>query len=317
MTANNYLVELDAPDITPYCQGNTGVNYITTLDSGHPGPHVMINALVHGNELCGAIALDFLFKNSILPLHGKLTLSFANTAAYLNFDPKNPNESRFVDEDFNRVWDIDKLEGNFNSIERNRAREMRPIVDQIDYLLDLHSLLNDTPALLLAGKLEKGNQLAQKLTTPEYIVKDYGHAAGCRIRDYGYFADAKASQNALLVECGQHWKKSTAETAINTTLRFLLLLEMISPEIAAEHLDLQQHYPQQKFIEVTEAVTIQTPSFQFVEKFKGMEIFPYAGTLIANDGEQQIVTPYDNCILIMPAKRITPGLTAVRFGRVS
>ena len=50
-------VELEAVDITPYKAGNTGIDYVTTFDSGKPGPHVAVTAVVHGNELCGAIAV--------------------------------------------------------------------------------------------------------------------------------------------------------------------------------------------------------------------------------------------------------------------
>lgn len=75
-------VELKAPDITPYRKGNTGIPYATTFRAAAPGPHVMVNALVHGNELCGAIALDTLFKADIRPRRGTLTFSFANVAAY-------------------------------------------------------------------------------------------------------------------------------------------------------------------------------------------------------------------------------------------
>jgi len=316
MIANSYPIELEPIDISSYRQGNTGVEYITSFDSGLPGPHTMINAITHGNELCGVVALDFFFRNQLRPKRGKLTLSFANTAAYLTFDPQNPNGSRCVDEDFNRVWDLDKLNGSVDSIERRRAREMRPIVDQVDYLLDLHSLFNDTPALLLAGALEKGKTLAYDIATPEYIVKDYGHAAGCRLRDYGKFADQTCSENALLVECGQHWSARSAEIAIETTLRFLLFLNMIDIEFAGKYLR-HSNYPPQKFIEVTGAVTIQTDEFRFVEEYVGMEILPQAGSLIATDGDTKVVTPYDNCILIMPSRRFTPGLTAVRFGRIS
>lgn len=55
-------VELEAPDISAYAEGNTGVPYVTTLDSGKPGPDAMINAVIHGNEICGAIAIDFLLR---------------------------------------------------------------------------------------------------------------------------------------------------------------------------------------------------------------------------------------------------------------
>ena len=64
----------------------------------------MISAVVHGNEPCGAIALDWFFKNDYRPKYGKITLGFMNIDAYLTFDKDNPNQSRWVDEDFNRLW---------------------------------------------------------------------------------------------------------------------------------------------------------------------------------------------------------------------
>ena len=41
----------------------------------------------------------------------------------------------------------------------------------------------------------------------------------------------------------------------------------------------------------------------------------FAGTVIAYDGTRPIRTPYDDCVLIMPSRRLAPGLTAVRLGR--
>ena len=104
MSEEHYPVNIDAPDISPYRKGNTGVDYVTTLDSGKTGPHVMVSAVVHGNELCGAIALDFLFRHEVRPAAGKLTLAFMNVAAFDTFDKSNPTLSRYVDEDFNRLW---------------------------------------------------------------------------------------------------------------------------------------------------------------------------------------------------------------------
>ena len=46
--------ELGRPDIAAWRAGNTGVEGVWHFDSGRSGPAVMISALVHGNELCGA-----------------------------------------------------------------------------------------------------------------------------------------------------------------------------------------------------------------------------------------------------------------------
>ena len=67
MPTESYAIELSAPDISAYAAGNTGIPYVTGFDSGRPGPHVLVNALTHGNEICGAIAIDELFRAGVRP----------------------------------------------------------------------------------------------------------------------------------------------------------------------------------------------------------------------------------------------------------
>ena len=186
---NAYPVELEAPDIRPYRDGNCGIDYVNTFDSGKPGPHLMLAALTHGNELCGAIALDWLLRQGVRPLAGRLTLAFMNVAAYARFERENPSASRCVDEDFNRVWSTEVLAGARDSVELRRARELRPLVDSVDALLDIHSMQHATPALMICGMTRKARGLGLSLGTPVHLVCDAGHAAGRRMRDYGAFAD--------------------------------------------------------------------------------------------------------------------------------
>jgi hypothetical protein len=44
-------------------------------------------------------------------------------------------------------------------------------------------------------------------------------------------------------------------------------------------------------------------------------VIPRAGTVIAYDAGKEIRTPYDDCVLIMPTRRLVRGQTAVRLGR--
>jgi predicted deacylase len=307
-------LDLAAPDLSAYAKGNTGLDYVTTFDSGASGPHVMINALTHGNELCGAITLDTLFRHDLRPTRDKLTLGFANIAAYLRFDPDQPTASRFVDEDFNRLWSRDVLDGPRQSLELTRARAYRPLIDRVDFLLDLHSMQQPSPAVMLCGPLEKGRELARDTAVPAFVITDSGHAAGRRLRDYGDFADPGSPKNALLVECGQHWEESSATVSLETTLRFLRHLDMIDPDFAL--IDSALGEPaRQRFIEITDAVTAKTTDFRFAKPFTGMEIVAKSGTLIAHDADTAIHTHYDNCVLVMPSLRLHPGQTAVRLGR--
>jgi predicted deacylase len=312
----DYPVDLSAPDIEPYRAGNTGVEYVTSFESGIAGPHVMVTALTHGNEICGAIALDRLLRAGVRPCRGKLTLAFDNVAAYHTFNPRYPVASRFVDEDFNRLWDQVTLDGSRQSIELARARILRPFVDAADYLLDIHSMQHATAPLMLAGTLDRSVALARKVGIPELIIRDAGHAAGRRMRDYGAFGDPASPKTALLIEAGQHWQQRTAEVATDVMLRFLIALDILTGDDAASlggpDFDTQPH---QRVIEVTEAVTITGDRFEFADDLRGLEVLTPKGTLIGRDNGREIRTPYDDCVLIMPSRRSGKGQTAVRLGR--
>ncbi len=314
MSSDSHAIDLVPPDIRPYRIGNTGIDYVLRFASPSPGPHVLVTAVVHGNELCGAIALDFLLRKRLQPRRGTLTLAFCNVAAFLSFDPAQPTVSRFVDEDFNRIWSPATLDGPRDSLELTRARALRPAVDAADFLLDIHSMQHATAALTLCGPLDKGRVWARRIGYPALIVSDKGHAAGARMRDYGGFGDAASAKNALLVECGQHWEKASAEVAIETMLRVLVDLGTLTRDDAAPYLPAQPR-PAARVVEVTDAVTIRTDQFVFAEAFKGLEVLPKKGTVLGRDGGALVVTPYDDCVLIMPSQRLHKGQTAVRLGR--
>ena len=316
MPEPSYVIELTPPDIEPYRAGNTGIEYVTTFDSGTVGPHVLVTGLTHGNEICGAIALERLFHAGLRPRQGKLTLAFDNISAYRKFDARVPTASRFVDEDFNRLWSPATLDGPRQSIELARARALRPIVDAADFLLDIHSMQYATAPLMLAGTLDRSAALARRVGIPELIMCDAGHAAGPRMRDYGGFGDPASPKTALLIEAGQHWERRAAEVATDVMLRFLIAVGTLTRE-DAEPLagpDFDSH-PRQRIIRVTEAITITGERFEFAADFRGLEVLPQKGTLIGRDDGREVRTPYDDCVLIMPSRRLAKGQTAVRLGR--
>ena len=311
---SGFTVEILPVDITPFRKGNTGVDYVHRIAASTPGPTVMVNALTHGNELCGAHALSLLFGCELRPRRGILVLSFANVAAHQNFDPRNPTASRYVDEDLNRLWAPEILDGPRNSVELSRARELRPLVASADYLLDIHSMQSRSPALMLCGTQAKGKHLAGKVGVPAHVVADAGHKAGPRMRDFGAFADPASKRTALLVECGPHWQRQTVGVAIETTFRFLIATGTITSADAGERMN--GAVPPQQVIDVSGPVTIKRDSFRFVADYQGLVVVAEAGTVIGYDGDEPVRTPYDNCVLIMPSKRLQKGQTAVRFGRI-
>ena len=77
-------IEVDFPDLAAHASGNADTPYVWTFGSNEAGPHVVIQALTHGNEVCGAIAVDWMLREKIRPLRGTLTLVFANVAPHFH-----------------------------------------------------------------------------------------------------------------------------------------------------------------------------------------------------------------------------------------
>ena len=314
------VFELPPPDIRAWRAGNTGVEGVWRFDSGRPGRDVMISALVHGNELCGAWALKGLLDAGVRPAQGRLTLVFANLAAFDRFDPANHDASRFVDEDLNRQWSVERM-GAATSLERRRAAELRPLVEQADWLLDIHSMHERAAPLLLTGMQPRNQTLARAMGNPEHIVVDAGHKDGVRMRDYGRFGlpdDQSPDTRSLLVECGFHGDPSSRTVAHDMCARFLVA----SAALSQADVDLalpgwtQAAAARQWALEVTGPVVARSAGFRFNQPFQGLECIARAGTVIGDNDGEPVATPYDNCVLVMPSVRqARAGVTVVRYAR--
>ena len=136
------------------------------------------------------------------------------------------------------------------------------------------------------------------------------------MRDYADFGDPASPRNALLIECGQHWETSAVDVARDSTARFLLSAGIV------EEADLPAGWLRplpaaQRVIRVTEPVVATSMDFRFAGPYTGLETFADAGTVIGWNGGAEVVTPYPNCVLVMPSLRqLRPGVTVVRLGRL-
>jgi predicted deacylase len=296
--------------LAPFLPGTQFVPGIVTLTSPNPGPHLGITALVHGNEICGLMALAKLLSAPPTLKRGRVSLILANPDALCGAINVNPPGERALAEDFNRLWDRETLNGHRTSRELTRARALRPIIQSLDHLLDLHSMSRPAPPLILAGRRPKNIALAQGLGLPYPIILDDGHSTGRRLRDFGAFDDDTQPHTASLIECGGHNDAKSIETAFDACQRFLAYFNMI--DVAPED-GLPNAGP---VIAITDVITPASPDFHFVRDFSGLEIIAQAGTPFAQDHGKVLTTPYDNCVLVMPVIRIALGQTAVRLGRV-
>ena len=321
---SHHPIEINPPDIAPFKHGNAGVDYVHVFRSERPGPTVMVQALTHGNEFCGALALTSLLEAQVTPARGTLILAFANVEAFARFDFDDPDRSRYIDEDYNRVWGDgvqaeDVLSGSGDSVELRRARQLRPFVDRADFLLDLHSMHEPCRPIMVCGVGPRGGDkavaFARELGVPGDLLLDTGHPAGLRMIERGGFGDPASPKTAVLIECGQHWERSAVDIAIDTLLRFLRVIGAVDATWIDARLN-RAPSMQQHVIRVTEAVVAQSMAFRFAGDYTGLEVISTAGTPIAFDGDRVWTAPYDETVLVMPSlKHLKPGTTMVRLGR--
>lgn len=319
MTRRKDLVLIDAPDISPWRVGNTGIDFVHRFDSGKTGADVVVCALMHGNEISGAAAMAELlgfWRHSGKSLaSGRLTLAFCNVAAFADFDRESPDDSRFCDEDMNRVWSASRLAAN--TIDAQRAAALLPWVSGATHLLDLHSMHEPSAPLVMVGPLARNRIFADDLRCGVRAVADTGHADGVRLRDFGSYGDAGGTAISLLLEAGQHWEPNAVRVTRDVLARFLLATGVTdASQLPADWL-LPDAAEPKPAVEVTHRIVAKGADVSFTQHFTGGEVIAQAGTVIGQNASEPITTPYDHCVLVMPSLRqARAGVTVLRLGRV-
>lgn len=308
-SAPSPALEVLPRDLSAYRCGNVGVDYVHRFDSGRPGPHLLVNALTHGNELCGMVAATELLDAGVRPRIGTLTVSFANVAAYESFDRKDPYASRLLVHNLNRIWSPEWLDGPEDSPELRRARELRPVVAAADHLLDIHSTSQDVEPFWVYPGHARNAEVALGVGRPAvHLVMPSGLGSGVPLIQYGKFGTERGPGCALVVECGGHFLRTSSELAVATAHAFLAhfgLIEQVAepqPPAAPQRFELMRTY------------VVKTPQFRFAKPVVGFEVFA-KDELIATDGTEELRAPCDGCTILMPARAPVVGREGVYLTR--
>ena len=168
---------------------------------------------------------------------------------------------------------------------------------------------------MVCAKSDKSAAFSRRIGVPGDLLIDTGHPAGLRMIERGAFNDPASPRTAVLIECGQHWEKSAADVAVDTLFRFLHATGAVNASICKSHTRLARPAVQ-RIVRVTEPVVAKSMNLKFPYLFKGLEVIPKAGTVVASDGDTVWKTPYDECVMVMPSlAHVKPGTTVLRLGR--
>jgi predicted deacylase len=296
-------------DLSPYRAGNIGVDYVHRFDSGRTGPHVLVNALTHGNEFCGMVAACHLLDTNVRPLIGTLTVSFANVAAYETFDTARPFDSRQLVHNLNRIWSDEWLDGRQDSPELRRARSLRAVVAAADHVLDIHSTSQPVQPFWVYPMFERNGLAALAIGQPAvHLVMPRGLGSGTPLIQHGVLGSAGGKGVAMVAECGQHFLRASSDLATEVALDFLAHFGLVERAAPAA-----PRAPQQRF-ELLQTCMVSHADFHFARPLIGFETFA-AGELIASQGPDEIRAPCDDCTVLMPTREPIVGREAVYLAR--
>jgi hypothetical protein len=309
--AHGFPIETAPVPIGPWARGNTGIPYLWSFEASEPGPHVALVALTHGDEICGSYALDLLLRTRLRPVRGRLSLLFNNWRAHERWDPAAPNQAFYIDHDMNRIWAASMLNGADRGVELDRARELRPFIDSVDVLLDLHSTQQPSPPMTLPGWPVRKTTFACSIGWPGLVVRDDG---GGRLRDWGGLGMTSGTRVGVVVECGQHWVAETGLNAVRAAVRLLDRLRMIDAAVVTPLVPTRPA-ERARVVTVTHTILARGESAGLGRIWPDIAEVAEAGTLLGHDGLAEIRTPYPNAVLIMPVARPRPGAVMLRIGQ--
>ncbi len=301
-------------DISAYERGNTGIRYAYSFESGKPGPHVLITGLSHGNEPGGREAVTTLIDRAITPARGKLSLALLNIDAYHGSNGVDPYGTRFLETDFNRVWDEAILDSDQDSIELRRAREVRPLVDSADILLDIHATPYEANPYFVQKPGSRGIELADSLGTPRTrVFFEQGSAHSPTITNYRQFRAEGSEAMAVSLETGLFFARTSAQCALSTAVRLLRMTGLVEADALEDLITWSDPGPVRR-IRVLYPEIVETTDISLL--FRPEQFQPYAkGAVVAYDGDRPVPAPFDGAIPMWVKQKFEANIQAFMWGR--
>ena len=263
--------------------GLPGVVRITTDNAG---PSVVMFCGTHGDEISGIHALEKLFfelyTGARTLRRGSLVLARVNALAIAA-------ERRYVQYNVNRLFREEyEAEIDRDAYEFRRVQELKPLLRDCDYFLDLHSAPIAQEPFLVAER--EAAAFYAKLGLP-HIIAGWGKFSGGPLGgDAETYAGAHGAIAATL-ESGSHFEKRSNDVAYRTALSLLSVLEMIEGVAVEAHGDAD-------IIEMYAVVTKQSHDFRYAGEVANFKPLARGEAYAFQDGKPLVVE--EDSILLIP-----------------
>ncbi|HKU42720.1 MAG TPA: succinylglutamate desuccinylase/aspartoacylase family protein [Polyangiales bacterium] len=261
-----------------------------------PRPHVAVFGGVHGSEPCGPRAFERFCRELA---EGELELA-AGTLYIVHGNPKAHVQGRrhtLGGVDLNRLFDyrfLTDVPEEHWVYEHHRALALRPVLESVDVLLDLHSMTRPWPAYAMASPLRESRALADALGLA-YVTEGWDAFFGERT---SLTPLARRGLPAVAVECGERGHPESAAVAYECMRRALNYLGVVA-------YDAPQQRGTSTYLQLCGVIHRPSASFQFARPLAGMQQLA-AGELIGHD-EHVTITARRDCYAITPLPVVPVG----------
>ena len=274
-------------------------------DAGGYPTLVVVNAM-HGNEVAGVRASRRAYLSLAAidgAFHGRVVFVLGNLRAF-------GEVKRFIDVDFNRIWDEASLRNaprdrEHESSEETERRELLECLNWIEEtaegeicVLDLHSTSSDSSPFGIAYPSERTARLMEALPLP-FVVGLAGKVDGTLL----HYCSEQKGYSSIIVEGGQHEATETAERLLSTIVLIASALGMISqetfPELAEHRARLEKlsnGIPPRLEVVYRHAVE-PSDDFQMAPGYLNFQSIA-KGEVLARDGRGEIISPVDGHIFL-------------------
>jgi len=239
------------------------------------GPVSVIMAGVHGDEICGVIAINEI-KESLKIEKGTLFLLFGNPRA---IDQK----VRYTETNLNRMFvsDSEIKENEINSYEYNRAQFIKKYLEESDFLLDLHASYTpkSEPFIICESNAKK----IIKGMPASIVVSGFDE---CEPGGTDYYMN-KIGKIGICLECGYLDDSNSISIAREGIETFLKNVGHISGKVKKI---------KQKHIRIYELYKAKSNRFTLSKPFADFDIIKTGG-VIGIDGIDKKIVEKDSVIL--------------------
>lgn len=254
------------------------IPWVTVIDSGKPWKNIWLCAITHGNEPVGLEVFSYLIDTFSLQkklLTGKVFCIAINIDAYMFFQSQSTVlEWRCLHHNMNRIVWTPFVSG---SSEHTRFVQLVPIFDQLDVVLDMHSVPVGDDVIGITDEKFLSDSFSffdVQTILVDTLVWKWSLAS--------YFLAKNVP--AFGVECGNHVYGDSFAHGVSNVLRFLSYYNCIASYTQKEYICTDAY----RFLS---EIIVATEKFHFVRDFSNFDRVS-AGECIAVDGETNVCVPY-------------------------